>query len=42
MTVMKITKAVQSFTLKAASGEILIFCRKINAPTMAVPNAVMT
>ncbi len=42
ITVMKMTKAVQSFTLKAVSGEIRSFCRKISAPTMAVPSAVMT
>ena len=40
ITVMKITKAVQSLTLKAASGEMRSFCRKMSAPTMAVPNAV--
>jgi hypothetical protein len=36
MTVMKITNAVQSFTLKAVSGEIRNFCRKMSAPIMAV------
>ena len=40
ITVMKITKAVQSLTLNAVSGETRSFCRKISAPTMAVPNAV--
>ena len=42
ITVMKMTKAVQSLTLKAASGEMRSFCRKISAPTMAVPSAVTT
>ena len=37
---MKMTNAVQSLTLKAASGEMRSFCRKISAPIMAVPNAV--
>ena len=41
ITVMKITKAVQSLTLKAASGLIRSFCRKMSAPIMAVANAVM-
>ncbi len=41
ITVMKITNAVQSLTLKAASGEMRSFCKKISAPTMPVPNAVM-
>ena len=40
ITVMKMTKAVQSLTLKAVSGEMRSFCRKISAPTIAVPNAV--
>ncbi len=40
ITVMKMTKAVQSLTLNAVSGEIRNFCRKMSAPTMAVPNAV--
>ena len=38
MTAIKITKAVQSLTLKAASGEMRSFCREISAPAMAVPN----
>ena len=38
ITVMKMTKAVQSLTLKAVSGEMRSFCRKISAPTIAVPN----
>ena len=42
ITVMKMTKAVQSLTLKAVSGEIRSFCRKMSAPTIAVPNAVRT
>src|SRR6516162_7663240 len=42
ITVMKMTKAVQSLTLNAVSGEIRSFCRKIKAPTMAVPKAVKT
>ena len=36
MTTIKITKAVQSFTLKAASGDILNFCKNINAPITVV------
>ena len=40
MTVMKMTNAVQSFTLNAVSGEMRSFCRKMNAPTIAVPKAV--
>ena len=42
MTVMKMTKAVQSLTLNAVSGEIRSFCRKMSAPIMAVPKAVTT
>ena len=42
ITTMKITKAVQSLTENAASGEIRSFCRKISAPTIAVTAAVMT
>ena len=34
ITVMKMTKAVQSLTLNAVSGEMRSFCRKISAPTM--------
>ena len=39
ITVMKITKAVQSLTLKAVSGEMRSFIRKISAPIIAVPKA---
>ena len=42
ITVMKMTKAVQSLTENAVSGEMRIFCRKISAPTMAVPKAAAT
>ncbi len=42
ITVMKMTKAVQSFTLKAVSGEMRSFIRKISAPIMAVPKPVST
>ena len=34
ITVMKMTKAVQSLTLKAVSGEMRSFIRKISAPIM--------
>ncbi len=40
ITVMKMTKAVQSLTLNAVSGEMRNFCRKIKAPIIAVPSAV--
>jgi hypothetical protein len=40
ITVMKMTKAVQSLTLNAVSGEMRSFCRKINAPIIPVPAAV--
>ena len=42
MTTMKITNAVQSLTLKAASGETRIFCRAMMDPTMAVMPATTT
>jgi len=42
MTVMKMTKAVQTLTLNAVSGEMRSYCRKMSAPIMAVPKAVRT
>ena len=42
ITTMKMTKAVKSLTLKAASGEMRSFCRKISAPTAAVSPPVST
>jgi hypothetical protein len=40
MTTMKMTNAVQSFTLNAASGLILSFCIEMSAPTLPVAPAV--
>ncbi len=42
ITVMKMTKAVQSFTENAVSGEMRSFIRKISAPIIAVPKPVST
>ena len=42
MTTIKITSTVQSLTLKATSGEIRSFCRKISAPRSPVAPAQIT
>ena len=41
MTVMKMIKADQSFTLKAVSGEMRIFCKNSSAPVRPVTAATM-
>ncbi|MCA3457060.1 MAG: hypothetical protein IOC92_08840 [Rhodobacter sp.] len=39
---MKMTKAVQSFALKAASGKVRSYCRKTSAPMTVVSPATTT